>query len=362
MPARQQEGAFTIFRDKIYHPNILVRAEAFDRFVRRRVEQAGPQVELIVFRDPWGGVPALEARFPGSAAIFEVNALPSWELRYSYPGFNGNAGLRHKIRDMELYCLAAAQKITTVSEVTREALTALHVPESKISVIPNAAPACFFDTSVDETLVVEPARGRWFGYTGGLHSWQGIPTAITAFRMIASDFPDWNMLIIHSGRKAPLKLVKKIIRKLKLEDRVKLQAPMAPADLAGVIKRLAFTVAPLRDTPRNTVQGCCPVKIIESMAAGTPVLASDLRVCREVIQDGANGLLVAADQPRQWALAIQHLFGNNEIIRALSVQAAQTAQTQFAWEPIHSRLDALFEMARDETGNAAGGNEYGSEV
>ena len=48
-----------IHRHKVYHPNMLRRAAEFSGFVARMLERAGPQVELCVFRDPWGGGPVL---------------------------------------------------------------------------------------------------------------------------------------------------------------------------------------------------------------------------------------------------------------------------------------------------------------
>ena len=64
-------------------------------------------------------------------------------------------------------------------------------------------------------------------------------------------------------------------------------------------------VAPLARGDRNEVQGCSPLKIVESMAAGTAVVASDLPVARELVTPGRDGLLVAPGAPRALARAME---------------------------------------------------------
>ena len=63
-------------------------------------------------------------------------------------------------------------------------------------------------------------------------------------------------------------------------------------------------LAPLILNDRNLVQGCCPLKIIEGMAAGAAVIASDLPVVRELGSDGVHFLLVKPGSVDQIAQAV----------------------------------------------------------
>ena len=56
------------------------------------------------------------------------------------------------------------------------------------------------------------------------------------------------------------------------------------------------------------MQGCAPLKILESMASGMPVVASDLPAVRELLADGEHGRLVAPDRPGELARAIRVLL------------------------------------------------------
>ncbi|MBU2549983.1 MAG: glycosyltransferase family 4 protein [Proteobacteria bacterium] len=343
MPAWQREGDIVIHRFKVHHPNLLRRAKEFGDFVFGRLAGLKTPPGLCVFRDPWGGWPALSA-LPDTPAVFEVNGLPSWELDYAYPALRNNPVLRIKIEEIERHCLDSADAVATVSEVTRAALIGLGVDGGRISVVPNSASDVFFNAPNGPGPDYLRA-GRWFGYVGSLHPWQGLDLLIKAWAAAAGDLPETRLLVVHNGRRKPLKVLKKQIRKLGLVDRVLLQSPLPPDALADVISRLEFTVAPLTETVRNTVQGCCPIKIVESMAAGTPVLASDLQVTRDLITHDLDGHLVPPGRSRPLALAIRQLSGDDSQRNRLAHRCRETARTRFTRRVMFDKLEAIFQSA-----------------
>jgi glycosyltransferase involved in cell wall biosynthesis len=339
MPSFQEEGDILICRCKAYHPNMLKRSEAFGRFVAGALERWGKDVSLCVFRDPWGGMPAV---LSGHRCLFEVNALPSWELGYTYPAFQRNPALKHKIMDMETCCLEGSSRVLTVSAVTARALMGRGVSEDKITTICNCAAAPFFGSP-------EPARpcgdippGRWIGYVGSLHPWQGVEEAVSAFSLVAERFPAVNLLLVTGGQKEQKKRIRKRVRKLGLEQRVSIRRPMPHEALSQALRQCEFTLAPLLDTPRNTRQGCCPVKIIESMAAGVPVLATNLAPVRDLIHHGRDGWLVDPGPVRHLALGMDRLLGDRALTRALAQSAARRAIRDFHPHRVHRALCHCF--------------------
>ena len=308
MPAFQHEAGIDIYRFQQRHRNLLRRATAFARFVAGHTRQLASQLQLAVFRDPWGGHPLLGAR-PSCPTIFEVNALPSWELRYSRPDIAANRTLAAKLGDIERRCLRHCDRILCVSSVTAGALAAAGYAESKIEVIPNVAHDAFFDAAHQPCPIPQLADGRWFGYIGGLQPWQGVQTLIDSFGEVAADLPDCRLLMLHGDTRATAtRALHKRILRARLAGRVVVHSPVTQHEVAGVLARLRFTAVPLADTLRNTGQGCCPIKLVESMAAGTPVIASDLAVCREWMRHEREGLLAPAGDTRAWSMAIHRMF------------------------------------------------------
>jgi len=141
----------------------------------------------------------------------------------------------------------------------------------------------------------------------------------------------------------------KLAKRLGIEELVKFQGPVEREHLACLTARALFTVAPLEESFRNTVQGCCPLKIVESLAAGTPVLASDLEVCRELVTHGRDGLLLPPGDARAWAIAMQHGVEAQEEMKAMGRKGREAAFCNLHPEVIQERLKEEFARARGES-------------
>jgi len=88
------------------------------------------------------------------------------------------------------------------------------------------------------------------------------------------------------------------------------------------------------------------------MAAGVPVVASDVPPVRELIADRENGWLVHPDRPGELARALRILLDHPPLARQLGVAARTTIESQFTWERSTAELRALYESL-DAKGAAA---------
>ena len=75
-------GSIERFSDQI--PNFIDRVEAWGEYLQNTINEH-PSLELIHFRDPWSGIPLLEANPKNAKWVYEVNGLPSIELPYHFP-------------------------------------------------------------------------------------------------------------------------------------------------------------------------------------------------------------------------------------------------------------------------------------
>jgi glycosyltransferase involved in cell wall biosynthesis len=86
-----------------------------------------------------------------------------------------------------------------------------------------------------------------------------------------------------------------------------------------------------------------PGAVIEAMALGLPVVASDLRTLREVIEDGGSGLLVPAHSPRRLADAMSRLLDDRDTRRRLGDRGRELYLAGLTAEQSHRRMIELYE-------------------
>jgi glycosyltransferase involved in cell wall biosynthesis len=156
--------------------SLIDRVLCFRRFLRFWL--ASNPCELAQFRSIFEGFPLLALK-PRPRLIFEVNGLPSVELKYRYPRAADDRELMGKVIAQERACLDAADRIVTPSGVTHRFLTRGHgVDESKVHVIPNGA-------SLGDCLDCDaPAGELRLLYFGTLASWQGVDLAVRALAQV----------------------------------------------------------------------------------------------------------------------------------------------------------------------------------
>ncbi len=298
MPRYQNEGNIEIRRCLANHPNFLKRAEYFAGFLNSLIQNEG-KPSTVHFRDIWSGVPLMA--YPGidsTRKIYEVNGFASIELLVHYPGMLKSRSLLDRIRGMEEYCLKTADTIITVSKTNAKYIESRGVGREKIRVIPNMAEINDYH-HIEEGKTVKDRN--IILYSGTLTPWQGVPVLLEGFKLTLANYNEDLQLILACSSKKYLKAIRKYIGKMNLEDKVEIKVGLSKEQLGRLYSTAIFSVAPLERCDRNELQGCCPLKIIESMAAGTPVIASDLPVCREIITHGRDGWLVSPGSPRALA-------------------------------------------------------------
>ena len=334
----QQEGPVEITRFSEQIPNYLIRAQAYSQYLYDLLETQ-PALEICHFRDHWSGVPILTQRDKRKQAyktVYEINGLPSIELPFRYPNLSKRT--LNKIRSLEQFCYQNADYIITPSQVIKNNLVNLGLSSDKITVITNGAdiPESF------EKPAEAPESGRYIIYFGALQSWQGFDVLLKAMGYLA-DYEALKLVICASTKQKRTRFYHKIIEKMGLSDRVIWQYQLPKRALYSWVHHAEFSVAPLIACTRNLEQGCCPLKILESMAIGTPVVASDLPVVREIIQNNQLGRLVRADRPAELARAMRVLLDYPELREHLSKAGRSHIKHHFTWQQKRQELRDFYE-------------------
>lgn len=90
--------------------------------------------------------------------------------------------------------------------------------------------------------------------------------------------------------------------------------------------------------------------VIEAMAMGVPVVASDLPALREVLEDGRGGVLVPAGSPTAIAAAVDRLLDDRDEAESLGRGGRQIFETRFTIDRSAAGMVALYTDVAAERG------------
>jgi len=179
-------------------------------------------------------------------------------------------------------------------------------------------------------------------YAGTLSAWQGVRQAIQALALYRRDYPG-ELVVVGPTRGRQRRQLDEWAREQGVEAHVEVQPPMTQPELAALHHQVDVVVAPLLATDRNLVQGCCPLKVIEAMASGTPVVSSDIPVVQHLATDGVEVLLVKPGSPKAIKDAMLRLTEEPELSMRLSKAARARVRREMTWELAGVALTRAYE-------------------
>ncbi len=328
LPEHERRDNALIYRLVSNERNLFKKADEFIDLIIRR--SFGKEYDLCHFRDIWS---CMALSLKKCKKVFEVNGLPSLELSERYV-------LHEKavefLRQTEDKCLQEADKIVVPAFAIKNYLVSQRgVPEEKITVITNGA---------DMPVYEKPKKKMpedYIIYFGALQKWQGIDVLLKAFSFLLH-IQGLHLVIVSSLKQKRLKLYKKLANRLKISPRVIWLDQLPKPRLNYLIKNAKISVAPLKFGNRNVLQGFSPIKIFESMANLTPVIASDLPSVREILTHNKTALLTYPERPDELARHIEILLNYPAIAKTLAENAYELFTGKYQWKFKQDELKQLY--------------------
>lgn len=201
---------------------------------------------------------------------------------------------------------------------------------TRSSIIPNGA-------SIEHFARAHPAElppGRRLLFVGRLEPRKGFRHAIDAFAALGERYDDLRLVVVGEGPQRTQ------VRRLPpaLRDRVDMIGGASHAALPTYHAASDLFISPA--TGRESFG----IVLVEAMAAGLPVVASDLPGYSEVVRHEREGLLVPPADPAALAEAAARILDDPALARRLSVAGRLRART-FAWSRIAARVERVYTRA-----------------
>ncbi|MDP5182920.1 glycosyltransferase family 4 protein [Blastococcus sp. BMG 814] len=161
---------------------------------------------------------------------------------------------------------------------------------------------------------------------------KGLPVLLQAMRTVVRAHPDARLLI--AGRGDADQLWSMVGTDLR--PHVTLLGEVSEADKAALLRSVDVYCAP------NLLGESFGVILIEAMAAGAPVVASDLDAFVRVLDDGAAGVVVRRDDPAALGRALSDLLADPGRRAELAARGSRAAAT-YDWQLLARRILAVYE-------------------
>lgn len=234
------------------------------------------------------------------------------------------------LRSINRPILKNAARVIAVSQAVAESLRQNGVIESsKIAVVHNGVNVDHF------ARLAAPRDGRMLvGTVGHLARIKGHDVFVRAAALISARRRDVHFVVIGED-KSPQMQNRRSLESLVAELGVNVDLPGWRDDIPAFLPSLTLFVSAARSEPFG-------LAIVEAMAAGLPIVATESEGAAEIIEDGVSGKLVPADDPEALAQAINDLLENPDERSRLGKNARLAARERFSLERMVTDTERVY--------------------
>ena len=253
-------------------------------------------------------------------------ALPAMVATAAAP----SAGKLRRLAKREAAVWQRAEGIVTLTRALADDMAQRFGTRQRIAVVPDGVRLAPADRS--------PVRqGRPIvAYAGHLYAWKGVDILLEAL----ASLPDVDGLIVGGHDREPdLARTKAVAEQLGIAARVTFTGLVEPPKVHEQLARASVLILP---NPASAISSrfTSPLKLFEYMAAGRPIVASDLPALREVLSPDDNAVLVAPGSAPALAAGIRRVLDDTGLAGRIANRALETV-ADFSWDRRAERLEAL---------------------
>ncbi|MHC0063001.1 glycosyltransferase family 4 protein [Nostoc sp. UIC 10890] len=223
---------------------------------------------------------------------------------------------------------SAATALIAVSDAVKTYLMN-YVDSSKIHVIPNGVNPHRFSTlrpaTQPETFTV--------GFVGTLKPWHGLPILTEAFSLLHQRVPNAKLLIVGDGPERENLQMELAARGL--DAHAQFTGAVNPDEVPQLLAAMDVAVAPYAAQSDFYFS---PLKVYEYMAAGLPVVVSQIGQLADLIDPEVNGILCPPGDAIALAEALEKLWRSPPFRHTLGQAARQTVIANHTWDAIAQKI------------------------
>lgn len=290
----------------------ICASPASARRIERALREFGPDV--VHAHEP----------FAPSTALFAARASPV-PVVATFHSFDPQAHLRRSVRPLLRRLARSIDAGIAVSSAAKAAVA--EEVGAPLSVLPNGVDPARFGGGMP--LRQRPPHVLW---VHRLDPRKGFPIALDAFLGLADAHREVRLVVVGDGPD------RSFLRRLAPETRARIDFAAAVPDPALPDHHARARLFVAAATGRESFG----ISLVEAMAAGLPVVATNIPGYREIVRDGVEGLLVPPGDAGALRAAIARLLSDADLAATLGARGRARADG-FSWERLLPRIEEIYE-------------------
>jgi glycosyltransferase involved in cell wall biosynthesis len=271
---------------------------------------------------------ALRERF-ALPVVYEVRGFleETWRSR----GREVGTDAYRLARDAETWSMAAADAVVTLADSMRAEIVARGIDSDHVVVVPNA---------VDDRFLAEPpdpgsVRHRLgfgsedvvVGIVTTVNDYEGIDTLVDAVADLRTRAAQARLLVVGAG--PALASLRGRAADVGLDQTAVFAGAVPFSQIRAYYAAIDIFCVPRADTPVTRL--VTPLKPLEAMATGRPVVASDLPPLREIVNPGQTGAIAPVGDPSALADVLEPLLHDSTDRMRMGAAARQWVRAHRTW-------------------------------
>ena len=186
-------------------------------------------------------------------------------------------------------------------------------------------------------------NNRMILFVGGLdrqHYFKGVDNLLTAFSLLSDKYPQTKLMIVGQGDLE--EHYHQTAQDLKINDRVIFKHNVDNQELVSCYQQADVLVLP--SINQSEAFG---IVLLEAMACGKPVIASNLPGVRGVFKNGEQGLLIKPNDIDDLKEKLSRIISNDKLAQRLGQSARELVEKNYTWEKAADKLNIIYYRAKN---------------
>ncbi|GAB1819386.1 glycosyltransferase family 4 protein [Herbidospora sp. RD11066] len=251
---------------------------------------------------------------------------------------------RHRLmREREATIMNSADAVVTLAETMVGEIVERGVPRERIFLAPNAVDASLLSAEYDgASLRRQYGIGDHeivIGSVSSIVAYEGFATMLSAAALLKQSGTPVKVLLVGDGTERENLLAQ--VNKLGIGDIAILPGRVGPDEALQAQAAIDIFICPREDL--RVCRLVTPLKPVEAMALGKPVILSDLPALAELIGGGEPGVLVQAGNPEALASAVAELRDDPERRRKMGAAGREEVAAKRTWSSLANTYREIYE-------------------